>query len=934
MGGEFRCPHGQLACRDYTRRPRQKKGNSVQSDQALLIASQRGDRGAFGELVKRYQTLVASIAYSRTGDLDRSEEIAQQTFVTAWEKRDSLRDHQRMVAWLSGIARNLTRQESRQRSKWKAGLQESVENMPAGSPSPVEQCISGEQEALLWQVLQQIPETYREPLVLYHREHHSVSEVARLLELSEDAVKQRLSRGRTMLKREVASFVEKSLAATRPDATFVAGVMAALPPSGPALAAASAAGGKVATKVVGGKLLFGLGPLIGFAGAAFGTWNSLRQATSSNERRLIWKLTGGVALLVGGLWGMQAIVRVYLPEVFHSAWFQIILWTVYLLLLFALILVGNRAMLRVKEKFGSRLEKESLNAHGMMPLTDASFQWQLVGMASAVPCLAILYAVWAADWQSAVLMIAAWFGLYAYARWIARTLKSERHRWAFLIRVSLAATVLGGAAILIRGNAWSSRMTHPGWAHLSAEVSTIAIVCLSAVIAACSRFQMLSRKQESPPESFGAFRLTILVPLLLILVGVSGVRLLGSSPSHSVTAFQLENGLRVRLKSIPGAQQTVVMTLFDVGELDDPAGCSGLGHLVEHVYVTAANGRQPQRTVQQFVQAYPQGWNAQTGSDYTVIATVVGPERLEAELQDAAARMRQLDIRQSDLDREIPRVLQEVNNMFERVPPLVARNWAREQLHSRPNSGRHGGAPDQVQKLRVEKVREHWQRFYKPANAMLLVVGKFDPELASKKVQAHFDDIPSGDKTPARGPSRPAKYENVDKSVAGTTSPIVLHGYACPPPGHELYPPFLAIVAQLQQASREIQSSPNVFPVQFAPLDDSDTVYLQLEAANEADVMAASNRLRKVVDEVDLAKPSRAIQAARQQFAMLGAMKMNEAVWARNVYGAAFSMGRCEQLGIRADGLQDALQAITEDSLRKCHGEFFSKAKLVEVIVH
>ena len=56
---------------------------------------------------------------------------------------------------------------------------------------------------MLWRALERIPETYRESLILFYREHQSVAAVAAALELSEDAVKQRLSRGRKSLHEAV-----------------------------------------------------------------------------------------------------------------------------------------------------------------------------------------------------------------------------------------------------------------------------------------------------------------------------------------------------------------------------------------------------------------------------------------------------------------------------------------------------------------------------------------------------------------------------------------------------------------------------------------------------------------------------------------------------------------------------------------------------------
>ena len=52
-------------------------------DRDLIAASLAGDRQAFGQIVQRYQNLICSIAYSATGSLSQSEDLAQETFITA-----------------------------------------------------------------------------------------------------------------------------------------------------------------------------------------------------------------------------------------------------------------------------------------------------------------------------------------------------------------------------------------------------------------------------------------------------------------------------------------------------------------------------------------------------------------------------------------------------------------------------------------------------------------------------------------------------------------------------------------------------------------------------------------------------------------------------------------------------------------------------------
>ena len=75
--------------------------------------------------------------------------------------------------------------------------------------------ISKEEEAILWCSLEQIPEIYREPLVLFYREHQSVETVAQL-DLTEDAVKQRFLADENCFTNRSCAFVEGALTRTKP----------------------------------------------------------------------------------------------------------------------------------------------------------------------------------------------------------------------------------------------------------------------------------------------------------------------------------------------------------------------------------------------------------------------------------------------------------------------------------------------------------------------------------------------------------------------------------------------------------------------------------------------------------------------------------------------------------------------------------------------
>ena len=85
------------------------------SDSELVTQSLAGDRDAFGGIVARYQSLLCSLAYSATGSLSQSEDLAQETFVTAWKQLADLREPEKLRSWLCRISRNITYDALRER---------------------------------------------------------------------------------------------------------------------------------------------------------------------------------------------------------------------------------------------------------------------------------------------------------------------------------------------------------------------------------------------------------------------------------------------------------------------------------------------------------------------------------------------------------------------------------------------------------------------------------------------------------------------------------------------------------------------------------------------------------------------------------------------------------------------------------------------------
>jgi RNA polymerase sigma-70 factor, ECF subfamily len=79
----------------------------------LLARARTGEREAFTELVERHHAELVWIAYAITGDLDAARDSAQLAWIKAWQRLPSVREPERLRAWLIAIAANEARQHLR-----------------------------------------------------------------------------------------------------------------------------------------------------------------------------------------------------------------------------------------------------------------------------------------------------------------------------------------------------------------------------------------------------------------------------------------------------------------------------------------------------------------------------------------------------------------------------------------------------------------------------------------------------------------------------------------------------------------------------------------------------------------------------------------------------------------------------------------------------
>ena len=183
-------------------------------DRFTVNAVLRGSTDAFRDIVDRHSDVVYSVLRRLVGDPDLSEELAQETFVRAYEGLDGFRGESVFRTWLVQIAINLVRDRRRaaRRSPTVVSLEElrAHSNVDADPPElrpsvePIGRLAQREVSARLEQELGRLPMDYREAFVLKHVEGMPYEDIARVTGQTVGCLKVRVHRARARLKQALA----------------------------------------------------------------------------------------------------------------------------------------------------------------------------------------------------------------------------------------------------------------------------------------------------------------------------------------------------------------------------------------------------------------------------------------------------------------------------------------------------------------------------------------------------------------------------------------------------------------------------------------------------------------------------------------------------------------------------------------------------------
>jgi RNA polymerase sigma-70 factor, ECF subfamily len=165
-------------------------------DLAIVKQCQNGDRRAFEVLVEKYQKPMFNVALRMTRNYSDAEDIAQATFLKAFEKIASF-DHQyKFFSWLYRIAMNESLNHVNQRKQ----VEELSEDISSDEKSAEESYDEDQTSRSVQDALMELKADYRAVVVLKHLQGLSYDEISKILDIPETKVKSRLFTARLMLK--------------------------------------------------------------------------------------------------------------------------------------------------------------------------------------------------------------------------------------------------------------------------------------------------------------------------------------------------------------------------------------------------------------------------------------------------------------------------------------------------------------------------------------------------------------------------------------------------------------------------------------------------------------------------------------------------------------------------------------------------------------
>jgi RNA polymerase sigma-70 factor (ECF subfamily) len=170
------------------------------TDRDLVLRTRRGEVEAFGEVVARYQQSVFNVCYRMLGERMEAEDLAQESFIRAYERLQTFDIERPFGPWIRRVATNACLNHIQKQRPESYEFDEERDRSPAADRQEPEIYLQGTQAAEeIRQAIIALPPHYRAAIELRHYQEMSYSEIAETLQLPVSDVKSHLYRARKKL---------------------------------------------------------------------------------------------------------------------------------------------------------------------------------------------------------------------------------------------------------------------------------------------------------------------------------------------------------------------------------------------------------------------------------------------------------------------------------------------------------------------------------------------------------------------------------------------------------------------------------------------------------------------------------------------------------------------------------------------------------------
>lgn len=179
------------------------------TDDHLVRQACRGDQAAFAQLVQRTSRWLYARIYADTHDPHRTEDLLQETYLTAWKSLRKLHDPAGFQAWLGQVAHTVTVDAIRHDGRVKRGGRFSrsdgdvLGRVPDATPPPDAAAAENESRAAATALLESLPAQYREVLQMRYIAGADYDTIMRTLHLTDGALRGLLNRGMALLREKL-----------------------------------------------------------------------------------------------------------------------------------------------------------------------------------------------------------------------------------------------------------------------------------------------------------------------------------------------------------------------------------------------------------------------------------------------------------------------------------------------------------------------------------------------------------------------------------------------------------------------------------------------------------------------------------------------------------------------------------------------------------